>query len=227
MNSPLNQNTVDKRLDQLLEKITELKEEESIAELQHLLHQGVDPRELLACCMGGMRRIGNLFEEGRYFISALIMAGEIMRSATELLSPHLTPEPVSGGGGRVLLGTIKGDIHDLGKNLFALLLQSHGFEIIDLGVDVSAEIFFENAKQQQPDIIAISCVLTSGIDNLQQAINHLKENLPHPRPGVIVGGACLDQRVADYVGTRQWAKDAAIGLKICQQIMREAEGNQA
>lgn len=223
----MEQQALQQRLDQLLEMIIDLKEEECLLELKDLLHEGTEPKELLACCMEGMRRIGQLFEEGTYFIAALIMAGEIMRSATELLSPHLTPETVESGGGRVLLGTIKGDIHDLGKNLFSLLLQSHGFEVTDLGVDVSAEAFLEKAKQESPDIIAISCVLTSGIDNLKQAVKLLQENLFSPQAAVIVGGTCLDQRLADYVGARLWAKDAALGLKICQQSLLEADRDQA
>lgn len=215
----MNQYIPDHRLDRLLAMITELQEEASLAELKKLLDEGVNPRELLTCCMEGMRRIGELFENGTYFIAALIMAGEIMRSATELLTPRIAPGPNGGGGGKVLLGTIQGDIHDLGKNLFALLLRSHGFEITDIGVDVNPETFFSKTQEIKPDIIGISCVLTSSVENLKQAIHLLQEETDQPKPEIIVGGTCMDQRLAAYIGARLWAKDAAEGLKFCRNAM--------
>ena len=140
MNSRQKPSNLDLRMERLKTMITDLQEETGLAELQSMLDEGVDPRELLACCMEGMRRVGIRFETGSYFIAGLIMAGEIMRSATELLSPHLTLQQARDGGGRVMLGTIQGDIHDLGKNLFSLLLKCHGIEVIDLGVDVPPEL---------------------------------------------------------------------------------------
>lgn len=143
MNNQSEKKKMDVRLEKLLTMITELQEDDSLAELRSMLDEGVDPKTLLACCMEGMRQIGIRFETGSYFIAALIMAGEIMRSATEILSPYLDHRPASEMGGRIMLGTIQGDIHDLGKNLFSLLLKCHNVDVIDLGVDVPGDVFLE------------------------------------------------------------------------------------
>lgn len=222
MNNIMEQSVLDMRLQRLLTMIVELQEEESLAELHAMLAEDVGPKDLLACFMEGMRRIGILFEEGSYFIAALIMAGEIMRSAMDALRPHLGPEQANKRQGRILLGTIQGDIHDLGKNLFALLLNCNGFDVIDMGVDVPPEAFLEKAKELKPDLIGISCVLTNSVDNLKSAVEFLQEELPMPKAKIVIGGTCLDERMAAYVGATHWASDAAVGLKLCQQLLLQA-----
>lgn len=217
MNSKPPNDGRDPRLTRLLEMIVELNEKASLAEIDKLLVEGVDPKTLLACCMEGMRRVGDAFEKGLYFIAALIMAGEIMRLATERLSPHLSEQPSGNSGGTVMVGTIQGDIHDLGKNLFSLLLKCHHFKVVDLGVDVAKEVFLERARALKPDIIGISCVLTNSLDNLKEAVFLLKQELPKPQASILVGGTCIDRRMADYLGPVIWAQDAAKGLNICKQ----------
>ena len=210
----------DPRFKRLLAMVTELQEDASLAELKKMLDEGVDPKELLDCFMEGMRRIGIEFETGNYFIAALIMAGEIMRLAMELLSPYLTTQDTGHGGGTIIMGTIQGDIHDLGKNLFALLLRCHGFKIVDLGVDVPAEDFLRKAEEIKPEIIGISCVLTTSVQNLKEAVGLLQEKLSQPQPAIVIGGTCLDERMAKYVGSALWARDASAGLKICQKVVQ-------
>lgn len=219
MSRQLKAKRLEQRLQHLQVMITELQEEASLAELRNMLAEGVDPKVLLACCMEAMHRIGMRFETGSYFIAALIMAGEIMRCATELLSPHLTVQQSGSGSGRIMLGTIQGDIHGLGKNLFALLLKCNGIEVIDLGVDVPARVFLEQAEKLHPDIIGISCALTTGVENLKQAISLLKQQLPQSGPPIVIGGTCIDEQMAGHVGATLWSNDAAAGLRICQQIL--------
>lgn len=215
-------NHIDLRMQRLLEMITELQEETCLTELEMMLDEGVDPKVLQECFIEGMRRIGIQFENGTYFIAALIMAGEIMRSAMELLTPYLITVQHSGcGEGRIILGTIQGDIHDLGKNLFSLLLKCHGFEVVDLGVDIAAEVFLKKSRELKPDIIGISCVLTNSVQNLKEAVTLLQEMLPEPRPPIIIGGTCLDEHLARHIGSAIWAKDAAVGLKLCQRLLLE------
>lgn len=212
------ENGLDLRLERLKTLIVDLEEVPSLTLLKTLLDEGVDPKTLLACCMEGMHRVGVRFETGTYFISALIMAGEIMRGATETLSPYLSVEDSKEDGGVIMLGTIQGDIHDLGKNLFALLLKCHGIGIIDLGVDVPARTFLEKATELKPHIIGISCVLTNSVEALKSAHDFLSKNLPSPIP-IIIGGTCIDERVAKHVGATFWASDAAVGLKVCQELL--------
>jgi methanogenic corrinoid protein MtbC1 len=217
--------SVDQRLERLKVMITELQEEASLAELRQLLAEDVDAALLLDCCMEGMQRVGVRFETGTYFIAALIMAGEIMRSATDLLSPYLAVQQSDKGGGRVMLGTIQGDIHDLGKDLFGLLLKCHGIEVIDLGVDVPAQLFLEQADKRKPNIIGISCVLTTGVENLKEAIALFEHEAAGYAPPVVIGGTCIDEQMAAYIGARHWANSANTGLRICQQILREKGRN--
>lgn len=220
MDSRLKAKPLESRLERLTVMITELQEEAGLTELRAMLAEGIEPKALLAACMEAMHRIGMRFEAGSYFIAALIMAGEIMRCATELLSPHLTDQQIGGSGGRIMLGTIQGDIHDLGKNLFALLLKCHGIEVIDLGVDVSAHVFLEQAEKQQPDMIGISCVLTTSLDYLKQAIRLLSDKLPASGPPIVIGGTCINEQIAEYIGATLWADDATGGLRICREILQ-------
>ncbi len=217
-----NRKDIDPQLQRLLNLITELQEEAVHDELKKLLNEGVSAHKILSCCMEGMRQIGERFESGTYFIAALIMAGEIMRSATGLLTPYLTQEETDKEKGTIMLGTVQGDIHDLGKNLFSILLRCNGFKILDLGVDVAPEIFLEEAKKLKPDIIGISCVLTSSISHLQETVTFLKEKLPDPKIPLLIGGTCVDEHVGRFVDSPFWAKDAADGLRVCQRIMQES-----
>ena len=143
-----------------------------------------------------------------------------MRCATELLSPHLTDQQTGGSGGRIMLGTIQGDIHDLGKNLFALLLKCHGIEVVDLGVDVPAKVFLEQAEKQKPDMIGISCVLTTSLEYLKQALRLLSDKLPASGPPIVVGGTCINEQIADHIGATLWANDATGGLRVCREILQ-------
>ena len=213
------------RLERLTEMISELKEEAGLAELRAMLVEGVDPKALLEACMEAMHRVGVRFESGEYFIAALIMAGEIMRSATALLHPHFVGEQAGSSSGLIMLGTIQGDIHDLGKNLFAILLKCYGIEVIDLGVDIPAQVFVEQARKHKPDLIGISCVLTTSLENLKQAINLLNQAFPASGPPIVIGGTCINKQTAGHVGASHWAGDATAGLRICQKILQTIHRN--
>lgn len=209
----------DPALLRIIDLVAELKEEQCLTELTALLNQGYQAGELLGACIEGMRRVGDLFEEGEYFIAALIMAGEIMRRATELLHPQLHRGRKLPVTGKVLVGTIQGDIHDLGKNLLILLLESHGFDVVDLGVDVPPEAFVARAREEQPDVVGISCVLTVGVDQLKEAVALLHAELPEPRPPVVIGGACIDAQISRFVNADHWARDAVEGVRICRGVV--------
>lgn len=220
MSKQLHDSTVESRLEQLTAMIVELDEKQSMAELAALLDKGVAPAILLDCCMEAMREIGERFEEGVYFIAALIMAGEIMRMATEQLRPHLLQSQVTEENrGIMLIGTVQGDIHDLGKNLYTLLLRCNGVEVVDLGVDVPAEVFLEHALRLQPDFVGLSCVLTTSVENMKSTAHLLRQQLGQSCPPIIVGGTCVDERIADYVGPCIRAQDASAGLNICLDIL--------
>lgn len=207
-------------LDRLAEMIADLNELPALTLLEKLLSEGMAPAVLLDGCMEGMRRVGKRFEEGRYFIAALIMAGEIMRCAAEMLGPHISMDEACKSKGRVLLGTVQGDIHDLGKNLYASQLRFNGVEVVDLGIDVAPEAFLANAQEHKPDMVGLSCVLTSCISGLKDTIEMLHRHLGAERPPIIIGGACVDEKVQEFTKADFWASDATLGLRIYQQVFR-------
>jgi methanogenic corrinoid protein MtbC1 len=213
--------TKDSRLDHLSALIAELKEEQTLTLLEKLLSEGFTPSVLLNKCMEGVRRVGKNFEQGRYFIAALVMAGEIMRQATEMLGPHLSPDETGKTQGRVLLGTVQGDIHDLGKNLFASLLDFDGVEVIDLGVDVDPGEFLIKTREVTPLMIGLSCVLTSCVSGLKDTIAALHNALGNACPTIIIGGACIDEKIREFSRADFWAEDAYQGLVMYRGIYKK------
>ena len=208
--------------ERLCSLIAALKEEESIELLKELHEQGGSVTELLALCMEGVQRIGSIFESGKYYISALIMASEIMRQASEYLSQYL---PVMGDRkihGTVLIGTIEGDTHDLGKNIFKNLLKCNNFQVIDLGVDVPAEMFIEQAIKLKPDIVAISCLLTHSIKDLKATVKRIKDHPSCRSSMVLIGGSCIDDVINEFVRADNWFNDAFKGVAFCQEVVRRS-----
>ena len=213
MNDPTVQN------EHLTQLIADLREKEAIREIVRMLDSGSKPARVMDCCIRGMREVGKRFEKGRYFIAALIMAGEIMRRATELLEPYLPRQTHDQATGVILLGTILGDIHDLGKNLFALLARCEGYEVVDLGVDVAPERFLAEARKIEPDLIGISCVLSSTLPDLKRAVELLHGKLPGGGTQIMIGGNYIDEHIFSHVQADHWALDAAQGVQGCNSII--------
>jgi methanogenic corrinoid protein MtbC1 len=216
-----NKITPDPRLEYLSELVAELKEEETLSFLEKAMSEGFSPGILLDSCMEGMRRIGKSFEEGRYFIAALIMAGEIMRRATEMLGPCFSSDGSGKKQGKVLIGTIQGDIHDLGKNLFGSLLGFDGVDVVDLGVDVEPGNFLDRARESVPQMIGLSCVLTSCVSELKDTVDLLHNGLGDACPPIIIGGACIDETTRVFTNADFWAADAYQGLVIYRKIIKK------
>ena len=210
------------RLENLVQLVIDLKEKQCIVAVNEMLAAGCPPERLLDSCIQGMQEIGQRFQDGRYFISALIMAGAIMQQITELLEPHLAAEKAEPVFGTMLLGTVAGDIHDLGKNLFAILARCKGIRVIDLGVDVPPETFLAKAQEHQPTMIGISCVLTTGWPKLEETVTLLRQELPDPRPTVIIGGTSIDEHICHHIKSDFCVRDASEGLAVCNRLMMQA-----
>ena len=206
---------------QLVDSILELQEAHCLHLLESMLTGGWDAMDLLDACITGMQAVGRRFEEKRYFIAALIMAGEIMRQATAFLEPHFPRQTSDSDLKIILLGTVAGDIHDLGKNLFAILARCNGFKVIDLGTEVPAEHFLAKALEHHPDLIGFSCVLTSAVPAVKTTIGLLRAELPPPCPPIIVGGACIDAHIGNHINADHATRDAAQGLRFCQDFIRK------
>ena len=164
-----------------------------------------------------MRQVGVRYERNEYFLSALIMAGEIFGQVMELLQPVVERQVSGQASGRILLGTVERDIHDLGKNIVNMLLSCHNFVVHDLGVNVSPTAFAEQAAQVQPHLVGLSGLLTSAYDAMRETVALLRAR-GYEEP-IIIGGGQLSEEVCQYVGADHWTTDAMTGVELCQRLI--------
>lgn len=167
----------------------------------------------------GIREVGARFEKGEYFLPELMISAEIFNKAVSLLQPLLEKSAAQTRRGRVVIGTVKGDIHDLGKNLVATMLRVDGFEVIDLGVDVPAEKFVEAVRQFKPDIVGMSALLTTTMLEMKNVIDALKSAGLRESVKVIVGGAPVTEAYAKEIGADAYAKDAVEAVEKCRALV--------
>jgi 5-methyltetrahydrofolate--homocysteine methyltransferase len=163
----------------------------------------------------GMDIVGQKYEANEYFLAELIMAGETMKEGMKVLEPHLKAGEMKALG-KIVIGTVRGDLHDIGKNIAATLLKSAGFDIVDLGVDVSPEQFVEAVRQNNPDILAMSALLTTTMIEMENTIKALKEAGLREKVKIIIGGAPITPEYAKKIGADAAAKDAVDGVNICK-----------
>lgn len=168
----------------------------------------------------GMDIVGKKFEEGEFFLSDLIMAGETMKSGMEVLKPHLKTGEIESAG-TVVIGTVKGDIHDIGKNIVSTLLTSAGFDVHDLGVDIDTTQFIKEVKGSKAHIIALSALLTVTMTYMKEVIDGLKNAGLRDTVKIIIGGAPIDENYAKQIGADAYAEDAVAGVEKCKWLMSQ------
>lgn len=206
---------------ELAQLVANLEEETVLQLVQQRLNAGNDPLKIIDECNEGMREVGQRYESGEYFVAGLIMSGEIFREVVELVQPLLELQEEGNSSGRVLVGTVSGDIHDIGKNMFGMLLACHGFDVVDLGVDVSPDIFAEKALEIKPDIVGLSGLITASFETMKETITALRKKsqeheLTFP---IIIGGGMIDNQVSQYVGADYWMPDAMSGVRLCEKLL--------
>jgi len=168
----------------------------------------------------GMGIVGQKYEDGEYFLAELIMAGETMKEGMAVLEPHLKVGDIKTAG-KVVIGTVRGDLHDIGKNVVATLLKAANFEVIDLGVDISAEQFIETVKKENPDILAMSALLTTTMIEMENVMKALEKEGLRDKVKVIIGGAPITPEYAKKIGADAAAKDAVEGIRICTEWTKD------
>ena len=185
------------------------------------LARGVDPLE--AINQGytvGMDTVGELFASGEYFLPDLILGGEAMKAALAVLEPALKAAGQERQVlGRVVLGTVKGDIHEIGKSLVGTMLSANGFEVYDLGIDIESEAFVAKAREYNADIVALSALLTTTMLRQREVIDHLAESGVRDQVKVMVGGSPVTQGWADDIGADGFAEDAANAVIVARRLM--------
>lgn len=208
----------DREMDELSRLLADLKEEKVLAVVRERIVRGVDPLAILDACQTGMRMVGQYYEKGTYFISGLIIAGEIMREIGKLILPLLASNIQGHDSGTILLGTVEGDIHFIGKDVFKVLARCHGFRVFDLGVNVPPGEFLTAVRKLSPRIIGLSCLLSSCFDAARNTISLIRKEAAPFRPLVLMGGM-VDEKVCKYVDADHWVTDAMVGIRICQEAV--------
>ncbi len=200
----------------LVEAIADLREEEALKIVKDRLSAGEDPVKILEEARKGLEIVGNRFASGEYFIPDLIYSGEIMKQITEIVKPLISQTTQAKKLGKVVIGTVAGDIHDIGKNIVVFMLEVNGFEVYDLGVDVPPERFVEKVKETQAPILGLSGFLTLAFDSMKRTIEALKEAGLRDKVKVMIGGGQVTDEVRKYTGADAYGKDAMAAVSLAK-----------
>ncbi|HBY93019.1 MAG: corrinoid protein [Ardenticatenaceae bacterium] len=198
-------------------------DEETVLSLcQQAVSAGFAPMSIITDGMApGARAAGDKFSQGKYFLPQLIMAGEAMKAGLEVLLPLITAEARQGAAGRVVIGSVEGDVHDVGKNIVAAMLTAGGFDVVDLGVDVSAAAFVDAVRKESPDILGMGSYMSTTRPQMQVVIEALKEASLRDRVRVMIGGIAATETYAREIGADGFAADAPDAVRLAEQL---AEG---
>lgn len=189
------------------------------ANVQAALADGIDPAVILNQGMiAAMAEVGRRFEEGDYFVPEMLIAARAMQSGLALLKPALQQADVPPAG-TVIIGTVKGDLHDIGKNLVSMMLEGAGFEIVDLGTDVSPEKFTDAVQNHKAQIVAMSALLTTTMSNMKTTIQALQNSGLRDRVKVIIGGAPVTETYARDIGADGYASDASRAVTLAKSLI--------
>jgi methanogenic corrinoid protein MtbC1 len=204
--------------DSISNSLIELEENEVLQGVSRSLEQGVEPIALVEQLRQGMSVVGKRFEDKEYYLSELIMSAEIFKEAMALIEPLLAASSDESRG-RLVIGTVKGDIHDIGKNIVATLLRCDGFEVLDLGVDVTAAVFVEETRSSGAKVLALSGLLTPAFDAMKETVTALAEAGLRDDVKVIIGGGPVNQSVVEFAGADAWGKDAAQAVRLVTEYL--------
>lgn len=189
---------------------------------QAALDAGLEPNLILSEGMiAAMAEVGRRFEDGEYFVPEMLISARAMQSGLNLLKPHLVGMDVKPAG-KIVIGTVKGDLHDIGKNLVGLMLEGAGFEIIDLGVDVSPEKFVEAITAEGANIVALSALLTTTMLNMETTIQAIQKAGLRDKVKVMIGGAPITQDYANQIGADGFSQDASRAVSVAKSLLQDA-----
>lgn len=208
--------------EQLRQAVGNLEEDKVISLLQDFVAgkpSEDEAQKAVAACQGGMAIVGDLFEQGEYFVGDLIFAGELLSNAIELLKPVLGSESAATIGA-IVLGTVSGDLHDIGKNIFKSMSEAAGFDVYDLGIDQPAAAFVEKVKEVNPVIVGMSGVLTLALEAMKETVDALQEAGIRDSVKVIIGGNPVTKEACEQIGADAFTTNAAEGVKICQRWVK-------
>jgi corrinoid protein of di/trimethylamine methyltransferase len=209
-------------LEKCFESVLQGNKEEAIELAEKSIELQYDPLKVIdEGFIKGVKKVGELWEEGTYFLPELVLGAEAMKSALSVLQPILLQKDIQRKeSGKVIIGTVQGDIHDIGKIIVATLLSAHGFEVVDLGADVPNHVFVEKAKEQKVDFLCMSSLLTTTMQNQAKVIEELIKEKMRENLKVMVGGAPTSLKWAKRIGADLYAENAVEAVKVAKSVLR-------
>ncbi len=202
---------------ELITAIAEMNEEEALALTRQLIKDGATPVAILEDCKVAMEEVGKRFEKGEYFIPELILAGEMLKAISDEVKPLMAQSSATATGAKVLLGTVKGDIHDIGKDIVNFMLGVNGFQVKDLGVDIPPEDFVAAMKDYKPDVVALSGFLTLAYTSMKETVEAITAAGLRDGVKIMIGGGTMDQQICAYAGADAFGKDAMSAVALAKQ----------
>jgi 5-methyltetrahydrofolate--homocysteine methyltransferase len=203
--------------DKLINLMADLQEEETMKMVGELIEAGSDPVTILDDARKAMELVGKRFEQCEYFIPDLMMAGEILQGISKVVKPRIKQAQVGSRKGKVLIGTVAGDIHDIGKDIVTFMLDVSGYDVLDIGIDVPAETFVEKTREFAPQVVALSGFLTLAFDSMKQTVEALERAGLRGGLKIMIGGGQMDDEVRKYVRADAYGKDAVAAVNLCRE----------
>lgn len=203
--------------EELIKAIIEMREEDALKITTQMLESGTQPHDVLEACRKALDMVGQRFEDGSYFLPELMLAGEMMNQISEIIKPRLAGMPDRERHGKVLIGTVEGDIHDIGKNIVSFMLDVNGFEILDLGVDVPPQKFVDAIRSFQPQVVALSGFLTLSYDAMKNTVAAIESAGFRDKVKIMIGGGQINEEVREYAGADAFGKDAMAGVSFAKK----------
>ena len=204
----------------LVQAMVDMKEKEALQMVEELLAQGEDPGKILDLSSEAMQVVGERYQDGTYFLPELIMSGEMLRKIGETLKPLLAAkQDQTKKLGKVVLGTVRGDIHDIGKDIVGFMLEVNGFEVYDLGIDQPEEAFVAAVKENQPQVLALSGFLSVAFDSMKSTIEQVEAAGLRKNLKVIIGGGQMDDTVRKYTGADAYGDDAMAAVAFAKEAV--------
>ena len=203
----------------LAKAVVDLDDLAALQLVNRMLDEGADPIAIVNEMREGLELVGRRFEKGQYFLSELIMASEIFLNGMKLIEPRLKRERAHNLGD-VVMGTVKGDLHDIGKNVVAVLLQCAGFDVYDLGVDVDPAKLVQTVREKNPKVVGLSGLLTLALDSMRESVEALRSAGLRDEVKIVIGGYPVNEKWAEAVGADAWSNDAVRGVSVIKRLAR-------
>jgi methanogenic corrinoid protein MtbC1 len=201
----------------LINLIADLKEEETLALVRELIQGETKPLDILDDARSAMELVGKRFETGEYFIPDLLMAGEVLKGLSDIVKPLLEAGEADLKKGKVMIGTVAGDIHDIGKDIVTFMLEVNGFDVLDLGIDVPVSVFVEKTQEFKPQVVGLSGFLTLAFDSMKKTVEALEQAGLRDSLKIMIGGGQMDEEVRRYARADAYGKDAVAAVNLCRQ----------